>query len=508
MKRLFSSVPVEIIIFAIQYSIFQIIAGLNYPIFRDEFYYLDCAKHLSFGYVDHPAFSVLILKIWITIFGDSQLSIRIIPALLGASLFVISALINKEVGGNKYSLYLSCICILYIPTNLANCGYYSMNSWEIVIWTLLFYILIRLINSNDKKLWIYFGIIAGIGFNNKIGILILLASILISLLFTKEREYLKSKYFWIGAVIIFLSLIPYALWNYFNDFATQQFISNAAKYKNADFSLAAFIKSQITDYGPINFIIWLTALVSLLFLSMKKYRVIAFIFLICFIMFSLNKAKPYYLEGLYPVLITIGSVVTIKLFERKNLHKFKIILPVIIFFLGLIIIPLVTPVLSPDNFIAYQNKLGVKPGESEKHEQGILPQFFADRFGWTEMTAKVTAAYNSLPESERKFTGIYAQNYGEAGAINYYGRKYNLPEVLCGHNNHYLWGAERNDSINTLIIIGGELEDHLSIFEEVSKVDSTSNKYSMPYENNLPIYIARKPKVRLKDIWKDTKHYI
>jgi 4-amino-4-deoxy-L-arabinose transferase-like glycosyltransferase len=131
----------------------------------------------------------------------------------------------------------------------------------------------------NYKLWIYFGIIAGVGFNNKVGILIFLVSVFAALLISKERVFFKSKYFWSGAAIIFLSFIPYVLWNYLNDFATQLFITNAAKYKNADFSFGTFVMSQISDFGPINFILWFSALISLLFLSMKKYRLIAFIFL-------------------------------------------------------------------------------------------------------------------------------------------------------------------------------------------------------------------------------------
>ncbi len=508
MKKLLSGVPKEVYIFSFLYFIFQLIDGLNYPIFRDEFYYIDCAKHFSFGYVDHPAFSILILKIWITIFGDSQLSIRIIPALLGSFLFILCAGINKELGGSKFSLYLSIVCLAFVPINLGNFSYYSMNSWEIVIWTLLFYFLIRLINSDDKKYWIFFAITAGIGFNNKIGILIFLTAAFVSLLISKERENLKRKYLWIGMGIIILFALPYTIWNFLNDFATQQFISNAAKYKNADYSVASFLQSQITDYRPTNFIFCILGLFSLLFGALKKYRMLAFVFIISFVLFMMNKAKPYYLEGLYPFLITAGSVTVIAFFERKNLNKLKYVLLVLIFVLGLVTVPFAVPVLSPDKFIEYSNSLGVKSESSEKHEQGILPQFYADRFGWTELTDKIAVLYNSLPENEKKYTGILTNNYGEAGAINYYGRKYNLPETFSGHNNHFIWRKERKDSVSTLIIIGGEKEDYLKDFEEVIQVDSTFNKYAMPYENNLPIYLCKKMKIGIQEMLKKEKHYI
>ncbi|MBX7045136.1 MAG: glycosyltransferase family 39 protein [Ignavibacteria bacterium] len=508
MIKLLSKVSKEVYFFSLVYFLFILIGGLNYPIFRDEFYYLDCSNHLSAGYVDHPAFSIFILKIWTTIFGESQLSIRIIPALLGASLLILSSLINIELGGSKYSGYLTIVCVALMPTTMANFGYYSMNCWEIFIWTLLFYFVVKLINTRNEKNWITVGIILGIGFNNKIGIIFLIAALVISLVLAKERKCFKSKYFWIGAAIIFVSMLPYSVWNIQNNFATKEFIDNAAKYKNAEYSVLSFLKSQITDYGPANAIFWITGLISLIIGANKKYKLAGLTFLICLILFLFTKAKPYYTEGLYPFMVTAGAVSTAAFFEKRNLTKVKYAVLIVLFLFKLVPVPIVVPVLSVDNFIIYQNLLGLNVEGSEKHTMGVLPQFYADRFGWEEMTDKIARIYNSLPENEKKHTFIFAQNYGEAGAINYYGKKYNLPFVYCPHNNHFIWGSERKDTVSTMIILGGEREDHLKYFSTVEVLDSTSNELSMPYENNLGIFIGRNPKVSLKDMWKDLKIYI
>ncbi|MBK6877331.1 MAG: hypothetical protein IPG99_12995 [Ignavibacteria bacterium] len=139
-------------------------------------------------------------------------------------------------------------------------------------------------------------------------------------------------------------------------------------------------------------------------------------------------------------------------------------------------------------------------------KKGLMPQHFADRFGWEELTGKVYGAFNSLPESERASTLIYAQNYGEAGAINYYGQGKGLPNAISGHNNFWIWGVGEKD-VRTLIIVGGKKEDYETVFEQVIEFTRTDNRYCMPYENNMPIFIARNLKQDLRSLWNDIRHF-
>ena len=259
--------------------------------------------------------------------------------------------------------------------------------------------------------------------------------------------------------------------------------------------------------GPVNSVLWLGGLGYILLSGrMGRYRFFGYIYIITFFILSIVNSKPYYMAGAYFPLISAGAI-AVTSFSSQRLSKslgYASVALLLISFIALS--PMAIPVLPPERFIEYSSVLGFRPQESERHEQGELPQHFADRFGWKELTEAVASAYYSLPEVERKFTAIYGQNYGEAGAVTYYGRSKGLPPAISGHNNYWLWGPG-NGELRTVIIIGGEKEDHLEAFEEVEEHGRVTSRFSMPYENDLHVYIARKPKVGLNELWNQSKHY-
>lgn len=489
----------------------QLVTGLNYPIFRDEFYYIDCAKHLSYGYVDHPPFSIFILALWKSVFGVSELSLRIIPALLGSLLIYITGLLTREMGGNKTAQIISAVSVLCVPVYLALCGFYSMNSFDLVFWAVLFYLLVKIINSGNRKLWLWFGIIAGLGLMNKISVGYFGVGILIAILFTPERKWYKDKFFWFGGGIALLVFLPYIIWNLQNDLATLEFIRNASAFKNMALSPLSFLEEQIILMNPLNTVIWLTGIIALFTLKdLKKYRLFSISFIVIFLILSLSSGKPYYLASGYTVLISAGSIAFGRFFEIRRLKFLNYAYAVLLLLSIAALSPVVLPVLHPDALPGYMASIGIKPSTGEKQTLGTLPQLFADRFGWEEMAKDLAEVYSSLSEEEKKKTVISVDNYGEAGALNYYSDKYTIPRVFCNHNNHWLWGnSESFDNIETVIILGGEAEDHLEYFKEVTPAGRTLvNPYVMPYEYDSPIFIARHPKTDLKENWKKAKKYI
>ena len=489
------------------FFLIQVIAGTNYPVFRDEFYYLDCASRLAFGYVDQPPFSILVLAVWKFFFSDSLLSLRILPALFGSLFIISSGFLARELGGNKFSQFLASVVIFCAPVYWALCSFYSMNSIDILIWVVLFIILARIINNGTDKLWVILGIAAGIGLMNKLSVGYFGVALAAAILCTPSRKWYANKYFWLFGAIAFLIFSPYIIWNFQNDFASLEFIRNASQFKNVKLTPFQFLKDLILQVNPLNIFVWLTGLYALLFSSkLKQYRLFGFTFLFILLIVFLNNGKPYYMAVAFPILLTAGSVRISEFFESRKLKILKYAVPVILLASIVFLLPLVIPVLQPEQAADYFRKLGIKTASGEKKKTGTLPQTFADRFGWEELAGIVLNIYNALPEEEKKHTAVYTNNYGEAGAINYYSKGKEKPEVLSGHNNHFLWPPE-NDDITTLIIVGGSIENHLKTFEEVTEAGRTRNEYSMPYENDMPVFIARKPKVKLKDIWKKTKHY-
>ena len=175
--------------------------------------------------------------------------------------------------------------------------------------------------------------------------------------------------------------------------------------------------------------------------------------------------------------------------------------------MGVMSAPLALPILSVDSYLRYTSALGTRPQQSERGAQSLLPQHFADMFGWENMALHVGRVYYSLPDADRAHCGIYAQNYGEAGAIDFFGKQLGLPAALCGHNSYWYWN-DGIDSCTTLIIIGGNIEDHKHVFDSVMVADVIDHPYAMPFERHLPIYVCRTPKVALKDVWRRVKHFI
>ena len=165
------------------------------------------------------------------------------------------------------------------------------------------------------------------------------------------------------------------------------------------------------------------------------------------------------------------------------------------------------PVLPVERFLAYQRALGVEPPRTERHQMGVLPQYYADQHGWRELVAAVAEVYRRLPPEEQERTLIYAQNYGQAGAVDWLGRAYGLPPARSGHNTYFLWGpGEREPRV--LLIIGGKAEDHARVCSRLEVAARLPpNPYVMPYEDQLPLFLCRGLTVPMATLWPDVKHY-
>jgi hypothetical protein len=221
----------------------------------------------------------------------------------------------------------------------------------------------------------------------------------------------------------------------------------------------------------------------------------------------LSEVGPYYLSPVYPVILAAGAVAAGRFVDKKNWQWLSRTYAALLMAGGLITLPAFMPLLPVETYIRYARALGLQVPKMERHAETELPQVFADRFGWKEMTAEVAAVYHALTPEERSVAAIYAQNYGEAGAIDFFGGAYGLPKALSGHNNYWQWGT-RGYSGEVLIIIGGRAEDHREAYESVTRVAIHKHPYAMPFETELPIFVCRKPKIPLKDIWDDVKHFI
>ncbi len=484
-------------------------AYASYGYFRDEFYYLACANHLALGYVDQPPFSIYVLAISRFILGDSLFAIRFLPALASGLTVFIAGLMVKKMGGGRLAVLFSCLSVIVAPIFLAMNTFYSMNSFDWLFWTLAAYIVTIIIVEDDYKHWIGLGIVTGLGLLNKIDILWFAIGLLTALLITEQRKQLKTKFLYIGGAIALILFMPFIIWNVTHDFATLEFIRNATQYKYASQTRLDFLTGQLTLLNPLTIPVWLSGLYFFFFdEDGKHFKIIGIIFVVTFLILILNgHSKAEYLAPAYPMLFAGGGIFLERISKIKYWVWIKYALPVLLLASGIILAPLALPILPVSSYISYSKKLGLAPSSSEGKKLTELPQFYADMFGWENMASSVSKVFESLPEEEKKNTVIYARNYGEAGAIDFYRKKFPLPRVICPHNNYWFWGyGDKNTK--TVIIIGGTMEDHLKVLKEVKKAGIIKNKYSMPYENNLPVYIGRDLKVPIEKIWNREKNFI
>jgi hypothetical protein len=483
-------------------------AFVSYGIFRDELYYIACSNKLALGYVDHPPLSIYLLSVSRRIFGDSLFAIRLFPAIAAAITVLITGLLVRRIGGKKPAIILAALAVMLAPIQLGMNTVYSMNGYDILIWALLAYVVILVIEENKPKWWIVLGILLGLGLLNKIGILWFGFGFFIALLITKLRSYLLTKWPWIAGAIAALLFSPFIFWNFLHDFAHLEFIRNARMFKYAGVGVKDFVLGQILLQNPVALPLWLGGLYFFFFHKEgKRFRILGIIYAVTFLILLISgESKAEYLSPAYPMLFAGGAVLFEKLFSRKYWRWLKFAFPAVIAISGILLAPLALPVLPVKKFIEYSSFIGIGPSTSEDKELAQLPQFYADMFGWENMAAKVAGVYHSLAADEKPKTTIFAGNYGEAGAIEYYKKKYDLPTVISSHNNYWLWGYG-DDAAEVYIFLGGEREDYQEYFLQVEQAAVITCDYCMPYENNLPVYVCKNKTTNISELWKSIKHY-
>ncbi len=480
----------------------------QYGYFRDELYYIACGEHLDWGYVDQPPLIAVVAKATRVLFGDSLFAIRFFPAVAGALLVFLTGLIVRQLGGGGFAQLLAALAIIIAPAYLLLHTWLTMNAFEPLFWMACAYIAILILQGRDRRLWLLFGAIAGVGLMNKQSMLFFGFAIVVGLLLTPQRKILFNKWIWFGGALAFIIFLPNIVWQITHGFPTLELLKNVAVAKNYNASTLEFFGGQIVLLHPLNFPLWMAGLYFYLFArDGQQYRALGWAYIVAFATFILLKGKVYYLVPIYPLLIASGAIVIERLTDRYRLIWLRPAIVSLLIVGGAATAPFVLPVLPVETYVEYARLWGMKEGvKTENKRLGVLPQHYADMFGWENMTATVAKVYQSLPPTEQSIAAIYTQNYGEAGAIDFFGKQYNLPKAISGHQNYFLWGS-RGYSGEVFIIIGGKPADHRKIFDEVTQQAVVTNEYAMPYENNLPVFVCRKPKFSLTEFWPKAKHY-
>ncbi len=483
--------------------VLHLLLANRYGYFRDEMYFLDCGRHLTFGYVDHAPFIALVSRAALAL-GGSLFALRAFPAVAGAMLVALAMLMAWRLGGGAFAQALAGVAVIAAPVYLAGHGLMTMNAFEQVFWMAAVYVLVRIIQTGEGRRWIVFGLLLGLALENKHSTAFFGIAVAGALVLSPERRWLRTRWPWLAAALALAVFLPNLLWQVQNDFPTLEGLRNVKRTgKNVILGPAAFVGQQILMMHPVLLPLWFGGLAWLFRGAAGRYRLFGWTYVVFFGLLFALRGKNYYLAPIYPMLLAAGAVGLEGIVGRRRWPKAVALVVIVV--AAAITAPMALPILPPAQYVAYEQALGFAPPRTEVGHRGPLPQHFGDQFGWPELVAEVARIYHALPAEDRARAAIFANNYGEAGAINLFGPRYGLPPAISAHQTHFLWGPRGNTG-EVLIVLQDDRETLEGICASVEEAGVHFHPWGMAEENN-PIFVCRGLRPPLPEMWPRLKKW-
>lgn len=479
----------------------------GYGWFRDEFYYVACARHLAWGYVDQPPLSIAILRLVTAVFGESLHVIRAVPALAGAVTVLLAGLIARELGGRRLAQGFGMAAAAAAPEAMSLTFYYSMNAFDLVLWPAIALALLVALRTQRTRSWAWLGVLIGLGLLNKVSVLWIGGGIAAGLLFTRYRTELGRRGVWLAAAIAAALFIPHIVWQFQHGWPTLEFMRNAGDSKMAHRSALAFAGAVINDEGIVVALIGLVGIATAFAAWVdRRARILAWIWLSVFVLLAANgTSRSGYLAPAWTLSFALGGLALERALARRGAVWNAALFGLIAAF-GLVALPIALPVLPTDRYVKYAAALGHAPSSEEKKDVARLSNFFADMNGWESIVGSLDAARLKLPADELGRAMFFGTNYGEAGAIDVLGRARGLPPAIATHNNYFFWGPP-SEEVDAIVVMSQNPARWAAAFEHVELAGETACGDCMPYENHRKIYIAWGRRMPWAAVWPGLKHF-
>jgi 4-amino-4-deoxy-L-arabinose transferase-like glycosyltransferase len=475
---------------------FYLLLGGRYGFHGDELYFIECGRHLSLGYVDHPPLVPWLARLSIVLFGESIHGLRLFPMLAGAGTIALTVLLTRAWGGGGYAQFLAGMCVLLAPVYLFIGNMLNIPVFEQFIWTLCAYFLVRRIQQEDPRWWVAIGVVAGVGLLNKHTMALWGIGIAVGVMLTPLRRDLRTPWPWVGAAIAALIFLPNLLWLYQNNWVTLEFIQSLHKIPRA-----LFIGGQFLYLGPFFAPVWLAGIVFLFLQPERRYRVFAWLFIAVLLVFFWRQSKPYYLAAAYPVLFAAGAVCCERWSSQLSSPLPGRAVLAVMAAGGLLFLTLGVPVLPLHTTDRIADRLfgRIIPA------QELLVDFHF-QVGWPEHAQVLAEIYRELPEEDRAHTGILALSHNIASAINFYGPDHGLPQAWSGSMTHHLWGPPP-DTTEVYIVARFKEEWLRRYFGDVRQAGELHHPLAVGDYHHAPVYVCRQPYQPLSQVWTDFKRF-
>jgi hypothetical protein len=483
---------------------------LQHPIWepqRDELLYLQQAHHMAWGFMEIPP--LLSLFAWLGhLFGSGMFWIKCWPSLFGAFTYIVVGHLILSLGGRAYALVLGWLPFVfggYLRIHFL----FQPNFLDIFFWTLMAYSLIRAHQTGQNK-WLYlFGLSVGLGMLSKYTTAFFMVALLAGILLTPQRRWFANKHFYYALLLGLLIFLPNLVWQITHSLPVVYHMRKLREYQLQYVGPASFLWDQLIDNMSCIFI-WIAGLWGVGFSrSEKEYRFIGWAWLTVMLLLLAGHGKGYYALGAYPVLFAFGACRLERFVaSRSRAGRIRrvayVLIPVCT---GFWVFPIAMPILPPARLAAFYEwrhvaRLGVLKWEDGKNHP--LPQDFADMLGWKEMTYKAAKAYATLDSNEKKNTLVFCDNYGQAGALNYYGKQYGLPEAYSDNASFFYWLPDTRH-IDNLLLVTDDLHEmehpFIKEFSSVVLADSVTNPYAR--ERGSLILILKHADEKMQQFFRD-----
>ena len=491
---------------AIATFVMHIAVAGGYGYQRDELYFISCARHLGWGYVDQPPLIAVIAKISVGLFGDSLYAIRLLPAIAAAATVVVTGRMVRRFGGGLGAQVLAMIGIALAPFFLAVGNLLTMNAFEPLLWLGAAYLFVKAGESDRLALWAALGVVSGLGLVNKYSMFFFLGSCVIAIALTPSRRSLARPGFALAVALAAAIVSPTLVWQAQHGWPQLAVLHDAAATKNVVVGPLAFYAQQILMMNPLTAPMWIAGLVALLSAPRARaFRWYGIAYVLLSGLYLVLGAKIYYLAPIYPVLFAAGAP-SIEI-HLARVRFAPIAYPALLLVFGVAIAPEAYPLLPLPAFLRYEHVLDFRGIKMEKHPEGRVPQHFADMLGWNTLIASIARANDALSARERRDAVILTRDYGQASAVDVLGAKVGLPRAISGHNNYFLYGT-RGASGRVVLAIGYDAATLGREFSSVERVGFYHDDYVLPDFNDFVIYKCTHPREPIAAWFPQMRRYI
>ncbi len=495
--------PASIWVIALVIGVVRFAFAGRYDAFRNELYFIVCGRHLDFGFVDQPPLIPALAAIT-QLFGDNVWLLRFPAVLAAIGLVPLTGLFAKLLGGDRTSAWIAGLAAGIAPGLIALTTTLGTSTFEPMAWTGVAYLLAVAIIRENERVLPWAGVIAGTALEAKYGIALWIVALVIGVATTSPRRLLVRKSFWVAALLATAIAAPSVLWQATHGWPFLELhlhrVASGANFTGAPLD---FAYGQAVAMNVLLFPLWATGVIAPFFL--QKVRAAQFLsvaFVAVAVATVAGHGKDYYLFPVYPTMFAVGSVVIADI--NPLLRNIWMGAATVV---SLVLAPIALPILEPALLARYIARTHLAPPPEESAAVGApLTQIFSDQLGWRSLEEQVANIYRSLPETEKQSVVILAANYGEAAALEVYGRKDNLPRVYCGENQYFLWGnGGPNESV--IIHVNGDPGRWRRFCQSVEIAGEFGTPYVMPYENDRPIFICTGLRHPLSEIWNRLKRF-